>query len=186
MRKPYCKQIGTRVTTNDFFFRAIASAAQKFPLMAACLDKQDEDININSEIGIGFAVSAPQGLVLPVIKNVIEKSLPTIAKESGTLLKNARSNKLRPEDFDDANIVFSSLGMYGVNSFFAIVPPKSTAIISVGTLDDTAVPENGNLNVQKMMNISLAADNRIVNDFYAAQFLQCLVHGIENPQTLIQ
>lgn len=186
MRKPYCKQIGTRVTTNDFFFRAIANAAKKFPLVAACIDPQDENIQLNNEIGIGFAVSAPQGLVLPVIKNIIDKPLPTIALESGNLLKKARSNKLRPSDFDGANIVFSSLGMYGVNSFFAIVPPKSTAIISVGTLDDTVMPANGNLMVQKIMSIGLAADNRIVNDFYVAQFLQCLVHGIENPKTLTQ
>ena len=184
MRKPYCRNLGVRVTTNDFFFGAIAGAVKKFPLMAGRLNNQGRTIEISDKVGIGFAVTAPQGLVVPVIKDVIEKPLPRLAEESSILLKKARANKLTLDDFDGANIVFSSLGMYGVTSFFAVIPPNAAAIISTGTLNDAVVPVNADMMAQKTMSISLAVDNKIINDFYAAGFLQCLVQGIENPQTL--
>lgn len=123
IRKPYCKRVKARITTNDFFFRAIARAIKKFPLMAGRLDETGKYIDITEHIGIGFAVSAAQGLVVPVVQDVADKSLIQIASESDELLKKARANKLMPDDFYGANIAVTSLGMYGVTSFFAIAPP---------------------------------------------------------------
>ena len=183
-RKSYCKAVGVRVTTNDFFFGAIARAIEKFPLMAGRLSKGGEYIRIASHNGIGFAVSAPQGLVVPVIKAVIGKSLPEIAEQSNILLKKARANKLMPDDFYGANIVMSSLGMYGVDSFFAIAPPGATGVISIGRIAEAIVPVNGDMMAQKMMAVSLAVNNRIINDFYAAEFLKHVITTLENPTIL--
>jgi pyruvate dehydrogenase E2 component (dihydrolipoamide acetyltransferase) len=86
MRRPYCKQAGVRVTTNDFFFCAISRAAKRFPLMAGHLDDNGANIRIGDDVGVGFAVAAPQGLVVPVIKNASGKSLPQIAVQSSLLM----------------------------------------------------------------------------------------------------
>ena len=184
MRKPYCRQAGMRVTTNDFFFCAIARAAKKFPLTAARFDKMETQFKISEKIGIGFAVSAPQGLVVPVIKNTAEKKLVQIAEQSDDLLKKARANKLTPHDFQDANIVFTSLGMYGISSFFAIAPPGATGIISVGTIDNCFVPKGNDKYIRKIMSVGLAVDRRIIDEFYAAKFLKDVIERIENPETL--
>jgi pyruvate dehydrogenase E2 component (dihydrolipoamide acetyltransferase) len=184
MRRSYCKAAGVRVTTNDFFFCAIAKAMKKFPLMAGQFDEKNENIRIPEHVGIGFAVAAQQGLVVPVIKNILEKSLPQIATESNALIKKARSNKLGLADFDGANITFSSLGMYGVSSFFAIKPPATTGIISIGKFEDTVALADGDAAVRKTMSVGLAADRRIVNDFYSAKFFSCVVNQLENPEIL--
>ncbi|MBN1457866.1 MAG: 2-oxo acid dehydrogenase subunit E2 [Sedimentisphaerales bacterium] len=184
IRKPYCKQTGIRVTTNDFFFCAISRAIKKFPLMAAQLDRNEDHLIISDQIGVGFAVAAPQGLVVPVIKNCANKNLPQIASESDILLKKARANKLTPEDFEGDNIVLSSLGMYGVSTFFAISPPGATGIISVGRIEDDISCVNGEFTTIKTMSVALAANLRIVDDFYAAKFLRCVVDQLENPQSL--
>ena len=184
MRKPYCKKVKARITTNDFFFRAIARAMRKYPLMSGQLDTTGRFIEIPEHIGIGFAVSAPQGLVVPVIQDVAEKPLLQIASESAELLKKARSNKLMPDDFYGANIAVTSLGMYGVTSFFAIAPPGLAGIISTGTIDEHIVPINGDMVMRKIMSLALAADRKIVNEFYAAKFLRYISEQIEQPLTL--
>ncbi len=185
MRKPLCRRLGIRITTNDFFLCAIARAVARFPLMAGKLDPTGQFIDISPQIGLGFAVSAPQGLVVPVIKNVSEKSLPQIAEESDKLLKKARSNKLMPDDLYGENIVLSGLGMYGVTSFLAIAPPGTTGIISIGNVNDTIVVTGNGFVVRKKMSVSLAVDGRIVNEVYAAGFLQHIIDRLEHPQQLL-
>ena len=185
-RKPYCKKTGVRVTTNDFFFCAIARAIGKFPLMAGRMDESGENILISKQIGVGFAVSAPQGLVVPVIQDMAEKDLVTIAKESAILLKKARSNRLLPDDFYGGNIVLSGLGMYGINSFLAIAPPNSAGIISIGTIDNCWVPMEGAMASRKLMSIAFAADRRVVDEFYAARFLKNIIEQLEEPEKLTE
>ena len=183
-RKAYCKEIGVRVTTNDFLICAMARAVADFPLLAGRLDANSENIIIAEHIGIGFAVAAPQGLVVPVIKDAAEKTLLQIAVESDVLLKNARANKLLPDDFDGANVVLSGLGMYGVDSFYAIAPPGVTGIISIGTIDETLVPKQKEMVARRMMTAGLAVNRRIVDEAYAAMFLKRVAEQIENPETL--
>ena len=183
-RKPYCKSIGARVTTNDFFIYAIAQGIKKYPMMAARYDRHKENFVIPPAIRIGFAVSAAQGLVVPVIPDLAEKSLPRIAGDADLLLKKARANKLTPGDFYGPNIVFSSLGMYGVDYFYAVSPPGATAIVSVGKIADSLVPIDGDMMARKVMTVAIAADNRFVDDFYTAAFLKFVVEQIENPQSM--
>jgi len=185
MRRSYCKAAKCRVTTNDFFFCAIGKAAKKNPLMAGHLDEDGAGVRIPDNVGVGFAVAAPQGLVVPVIKNILGKSLAQIAAWSNSLIEKARANKLALDDFDGADIVFSSLGMYGVSAFFAIKPPGVAGIISVGKLEDTVVPSEGGLTTRRTMSIGLAADRRIVDEFYAAKFLNCVVELLQAPEILI-
>ncbi len=183
-RRSYSKAVGVRTTTNDLFLCAIARAIKKFPLMSAKLDQTGRNILTAEKVGLGLAVAAPQGLVVPVIQDTIDKPLSQIAAENAVLLKKARANKLMPYDFDGANIVLSSLGMFGVSSFFAIAPPGATAIISLGRIADHVIPVNGQKVVRKTMSMALAVDQTIVDEFYAAKFMQHLVSLLENPAEL--
>lgn len=183
-RRSYSKATGVRTTTNDIFLCAIARAVKKFPLMSARLDKSGRNIHTAQKVGLGIAVAAPQGLVVPVIQDTIDKPLSQIAAENAELLKKARANKLMPYDFDGANIVLTSLGMYGVTSFFAIAPPGATGIISIGKIAEEVIPVNGQKNITKTMSMALAVNQMIVDEFYAARFMQHLVSLLENPAEL--
>ena len=185
LRKSFCKETGTRVTTNDFFVHAIACAIKKFPLLAASIDDTAENITIAEKFGVGLAVAAAQGLVVPVVHDTANMSILEVAAKTDELVKKARVNKLVLEDFDGANVVLSGLGMYGITSFLAITPPASTAIVSIGKFDNKAVAVNGNIEIRKMMSVALATDKRIVNEFYAARFLNCIIEQLENPESLI-
>lgn len=186
IRKPYCKSVGIRVTTNDFFLCAMARAVGQLPLMAGRLDEDDLDVQISETVGVGFAVAAPQGLVVPVIHDTAEMPLPKIAAESDALLKKARANKLMPDDFAGAAVILSGLGMYGISSFFAIAPPGATAIVSIGIVEERIVPIDGNMKTRKTMSVALAANRRILTDPYAAKYLNAVIKQIENPADLTQ
>ena len=154
--------------------------------MAGTIDESGENILISKQIGVGFAVSAPQGLVVPVIQDMADKDLPTIAAESADLLKKARANRLLPDDFYGGNVVLSGLGMYGIQSFLAIAPPDSAGIISIGTIDEHWVPIEGDMMARRLMSIAFAADRRITDEFYAARFLRNIVEQLEDPEAMIK
>lgn len=183
-RKAYCRRSNSRVTTNDFFIYAMARSILQYPLMGALIDSNSDSVTIPEDVGIGFAVAAPQGLVVPVVKRMQTKTLPQTAVESEDLLKKARSNKLTPDDFDGATMVLTGLGMYGVDSFYAISPLSAPCILSIGNFEDVAVPIEGGFAVRKMMYIALAFDQRLIDEFYAAQFLRSVMDYLENPAEL--
>ena len=74
--------------------------------------------------------------------------------------------------------------MFGISTFYAITPPGATGIVSVGKIEETVMPIDGEMVIQKTMSTALAANLTIVDDFYAAKFLRCIVDALENPQSL--
>ena len=186
MRKKYSRQAGVRVTTNDMILYAMGRAILKYPITAGRLDRQAGGLVIPKSIGLGFAVAAPQGLVVPVIQKAEAKGLTQIAEASDDLLRRARSNKLIPDDFEGANMVLSGLGMYGIEAFYAVAPPSATGIISIGFIGDHCAAVDGAVSSRKMMNISLAIDQQIVDDFTAAAFLRHIADLLEDPWGLVK
>jgi len=185
LRKQFCRTSGIRASTNDFFIYAIAQAVKAFPLMAASIDAAGTHRIIAEHIGIGLAVAAPQGLVVPVLKDMETKTLAKTAAESETLLKKARSGKLMPADFDGATMVLTGLGMYGIESFYAISPPSATGIISIGSIDEAVMPAGDSFEIRKMMYVAMAFDQRLAGEFYTAAFLRKVVDLLQNPAVLI-
>lgn len=185
MRKKYCRQAGVRVTTNDMILYAMGRAILKYPLAGARIDEAAGRLVIPESIGLGFAVAAPQGLVVPVIRQAQRMSLTQIAEAADDLLKRARANKLIPDDFEGATLVLSGLGMYGVEWFYAVAPPSATGIVSIGFIEDQCVPVDGVAATRKRMNLSLAIDQRVVDDFMAAAFLRHIADLLEDPWMLV-
>ena len=183
MRRTLRKAFGVRITTNAFYIHALALAAQEYPLTVGKLD--GDYIRIAERLNVGFAVNAPQGLVVPVVKDADEKSLPEIAREEALLTDKARDNKLTLEEIEGETIALSNLGAYGTDSFIGIVPPPTSTIISVGNVIHTVVPMNGAIPERKIVSLTVAADRRVVDEMYAARFLRFIKEHLQNPQELL-
>jgi len=186
------KSLGVKVTSNAFFMRALALAAQQYPLMVGRLthlEPQDslptEVIQIADNVNVGFAVNSPQGLVVPVIRHAQDQTLAEIARQEKQLTDRARGNKLTLDDLEGETIALSNLGAYDIDTFLGIVPPPVSTIVTAGKVVATAVPWNGHVIVRKMVSLSLAVDHRVVASEYAARFLQILVQQLEDPQRLV-
>ena len=182
-RRKYSKAVSVRVATNDFCISAMGLAMEKYPLMAGQFD--GDHIQIANSIDIGLAVAAPQGLVVPIVRDANKKPLPQIAKETAELVNKARSNNLIPADMAGAAITLTGLGMYGIDSFIAIASPCQCSILAIGKPTETIVPLDDNVVIRKMVGFTLAADHRIVNGNYAAGFLREIVYLLENPKKLM-
>ena len=96
----------------------------------------------------------------------------------------ARSNKLTPADLEGACITLSNLGVYEIESFYAVSPPGQCSIVAVGKTIDTCIPKDGGFVNRKMMMITLAADYKVVTATCAAAFLNCIIDQLQNPVSL--
>jgi pyruvate dehydrogenase E2 component (dihydrolipoamide acetyltransferase) len=130
---------------------------------------------------VGIAVTAPQGLVVPVIRSVERLSLAEVSAARADAVGRARDNKLTTEDFDGGTFTISNLGMFGVEQFVAVINPPQAAILAVGATVETPVARNGALEIRPMMSMTLTVDHRAVDGAEGADFLRTVKTFVEDP-----
>jgi len=172
---------GVKLSYNDFLLKAVATGLEKYPIMTGQL--AGEEIKLAESIGIGLAISVPDGLVAPIVKDVNKKDVRQIALDSQALIERARSNKLVPTDVEGGCITVSNLGAFGIDNFIPIVVPGQCSILGIGQISDTCVPDNGNILVRKLMNMTLSVDHKVANGAYAAKFLDFVKKTLEDTST---
>ena len=158
-----------KIAYNDFIVRAVAIGLERFPIMTGQLEA--DTIRLADTINVGLAMSVQDGLIVPVIKDAQKKDIKQIARDSNILIDKARDNKLLLTDLEGAVITVSNLGAFGVESFIPVVVPGQCSILGIGRITDTPVPDNDDIAVRKLMNITLSVDHKVANGAYAAQFL---------------
>lgn len=171
-----------KVSFNDFIMKAVATGLEKFPIMTGQL--AGSAIKLADAIHIGLAISVPDGLVAPLVKDVNKKGLKQIARDSQALIERTRADKLDLSDLEGGCITVSNLGAFGIESFIPIVVPGQCTILGIGKITDTCVPDNGNILVRKLMNMTLSVDHKVANGAYAAQFLDLVRNLLEDPSGL--
>lgn len=167
-----------KISYNDFIIKAVAIGLEKYPVMTGQLT--GDVIQLADSINVGLAITVPDGLVAPIIKNVNKKDVRQIARDSQALIERARNNKLSPADLEGGCITVSNLGALGIESFIPIVVPGQCSILGVGKITDTCVPDDGNILVRKLMSMTLSVDHKVTNGAYAAQFLDFVRKQLED------
>jgi pyruvate dehydrogenase E2 component (dihydrolipoamide acetyltransferase) len=179
LREELNKDRVQRISYNDFIVKACAFALRSFPIVnAVCLGGT---YKINESINIGIAVDIEDGLIVPVIRDADRKSLDQIVGESAQLVEKAKSKKLLPDEFQGATFTISNMGMLGVESFTAIIPPDQAAILAVGSVTDSVIVHDGKPVVRKIMKITLSSDHRILDGATSARFLNEVKRKLEDP-----
>jgi pyruvate dehydrogenase E2 component (dihydrolipoamide acetyltransferase) len=187
LRSKLSKSLGVKITSSAFLIRAAALAAKEYPLMTATVEGRDcgDNVRVADAINVGFAVNAPQGLVVPVVKHADRRTLGEIARAEKLLTEKARSNTLTLEEMEGETIALSNLGAYGIDSFLGIVPPPASTILAVGNVVNTVTPQGGEPAVRKTTSLTLAVDHRIISSAYAAKFLSFIGQQLGKPQQLL-
>jgi pyruvate dehydrogenase E2 component (dihydrolipoamide acetyltransferase) len=178
------KAEGLRVSFNEILMKATAFALKQHPGINISLE--GNEIVYHSNIHIGMAVAVPDGLVVPVLRDVDQKGLAAIIREAKMIGKQAREGKLSPDDMQGSTFTISNLGMYAVDGFTPIINAPNAAILGVGRIQEKPVVIlDGEVAVRSMMNISLSFDHRIIDGAPAAAFLTDLKDTLENPFKLM-
>lgn len=172
-----------KIAFNDFIIKAVALGLEKFPIMTGQL--LGDQIQLVDAIHVGLAISVPDGLIAPLVRDVAGKTLAQVARDSQSLIERTRADKLDMSDLEGGCITVSNLGAFGIESFIPIVVPGQCTILGVGQISDACVPDNGNILVRKMMNMTLSVDHKVANGAYAAQFLDFVRKLLEDPSSLI-
>jgi pyruvate dehydrogenase E2 component (dihydrolipoamide acetyltransferase) len=168
-----------RVTVTDVLTKVCAQALMLHREVNA--EFTEDAILLHPSANVGLAVAAPQGLVVPVIRNADQLPLRVIARQRSDLVARARENKLRVDDLGAGTFTISNLGMYAVERFTAVLNPPQAAIVAVGATEDRVVPVGGELGVRPMVTLTGTFDHRAVDGAPAAAFLQTLKESLEDP-----
>ena len=170
-KKAIAEKVGVKMTPLVFLIKAAAQALKEFPRINSSLSNNGEELIIKKYFNIGVAVDTPNGLVVPVIKNVDSKSLFDIAREFMDLVKRGREGKIKPDEMQGACFTISSLGVLGTSGFTPIINMPEVAIIGVSKSEIKPV-WNGNEFIPKLMlPLSLSVDHRVIDGALAAKFL---------------
>jgi pyruvate dehydrogenase E2 component (dihydrolipoyllysine-residue acetyltransferase) len=168
-----------RVTVTDVLTKVCAQALMRHREVNA--EFTEDAILLHPSANVGLAVAAPQGLVVPVIRNTERLSLSEIPRIRADLVGRARENKLRAEDLEGGTFTISNLGMYAVESFTAVLNPPQAAIVAVGATEERVVPVDGGTAVRPLVTLTGTFDHRAVDGAPAAAFLQTLKESLEDP-----
>ncbi len=166
-------------TVNDVLVKLAGAALMRhIPVNATFTG---EEIQRHPSAHVGIAVAAPQGLVVPVIRDADRRTVQEIARARADLVGRARDNKLTLQDMEGGTFTISNLGMFGVEQFTAVLNPPQVAILAVGAVKDEPVVTDGELDIAPIVRMMLTCDHRAIDGADGAQFLQTLVALIEQP-----
>ena len=172
-----------RLTVNDLIIKASALALAKFPAFNS--HYADGKIKHNPSLNIGVAIALEDGLIAPAILDCRGKSLKEISAASRDLSTRARNGVLKPQEYTEATIAISNLGMFQIDNFIAIINPKQSASIAVGSVTKQPVVRDGQITIADIMQCTISADHRVVNGAEAAQFVNEIKSYLERPASLL-
>ncbi|HEY2093467.1 MAG TPA: dihydrolipoamide acetyltransferase family protein [Thermoanaerobaculia bacterium] len=183
MRQQLADIEGAKISLNDFIIRAIALSLGHHPNVNASWG--DDAIEQHGEIHVGVAVSTPEGLITPVIRNADQKRVSDIAKEVRALAEKAKNRKLLPNEYQGSTFTISNLGAWGIEEFTAIINPPNSAIVAIGAAEQRPVVVNGQIVVRDRMKVTMSCDHRVIDGALGAEFLKTLRQYIEQPLRLM-
>jgi len=174
---------GVKISVNDWVMKAVAMALIEVP--DANVIWTDDALRYFDRADIAVAVSVEGGLLTPVIRGVESMSLTQINAEVSRLAAKAREGKISQAEIEGGSFSVSNLGMYGTDSFQAILNPPQSGILAVGAAREAVLAKEGGLIAGTVMTVNLSADHRAVDGALAAQWMKAFRHFIENPLALL-
>ncbi|MGI4976486.1 MAG: pyruvate dehydrogenase complex dihydrolipoamide acetyltransferase [Janthinobacterium lividum] len=172
-----------KLSVNDLLIKASAATLREVPGVNASYT--DEAILQFDDVDISVAVSIPDGLITPIIRNADRKGLAAISNEVKDLVARARAGKLKPAEFQGGTFSISNMGMFGVRDFAAIINPPQGGILAVGAGEKRPVVHDGALAVATVMTVTLSVDHRCIDGALAAQWVAAFKRIVEDPLSLM-
>lgn len=176
---------GIKLTPLAFVMKAVVSALKQFPRFNASLSADSQSLILKKYFNIGVAVDTPDGLVVPVVRDVDRKGVYELAQELAAISEKARHGKLLPKDMQGGCFTISSLGGIGGIGFTPIVNAPEVAILGVSKAQMKPVYENGTFVPRLMMPLSLSYDHRVVDGAEGARFASCLCKELADIRKLV-
>jgi len=173
----------TKVSFNDLVLKAVAlSVKENLGVNTSWLG---DKVRQYQHIHLGMAVAVEEGLVVPVIRFADQKSITALSEEAKSLAQKATTKKLTPPEMEGSTFTISNLGMFGIDSFTAIINQPNACILAIGAIQQEPVVKDGSIVVGNVMKVTLSSDHRVVDGAVGAKFLQSLKKYLESPLLML-
>jgi pyruvate dehydrogenase E2 component (dihydrolipoamide acetyltransferase) len=180
------EKAGGKLTVTAILLKIAGFALQKFPRFNSSLNAENNEIITKHYYNVGIAADTPQGLLVPVVRNVNSKSLQELSVELTELAQKARDKKLSTEEMQGGNFTISNLGGIGGTAFTPIVLPPQVAILGVSRAAYKPIYNDGELEKRLIIPLSLSYDHRVIVGADGARFLRWVCDVIEDPYAILQ
>ncbi|MGZ3864429.1 MAG: 2-oxoglutarate dehydrogenase complex dihydrolipoyllysine-residue succinyltransferase [Bacteroidia bacterium] len=174
---------GTNIGFMSFFTKAVCEALYHYPAVNGMID--GEELVYNKYCDIGIAVSAPKGLMVPVLRNAELMSLAQIETEIKNLAVKARDGKLALEDMQGGTFTITNGGVFGSMMSTPIINPPQSAILGMHNVVERPMAVNGKVEIRPMMYVALSYDHRIIDGRESVGFLVKVKEMLENPSRML-
>lgn len=179
------QDLGLKISPLVFMMKAVAKALQQYPNFNSSLSADGESLILKKYINIGIAVDTPNGLVVPVVKDVINKGIYDISLELGVISKKARAGKLTAKDMQGGSMTISSLGGIGGTQFTPIVNAPEVAILGVSKSAMKPLWNGKEFEPRLMVPLALSYDHRVIDGADGARFITAVNNYLSDLRTLI-
>jgi pyruvate dehydrogenase E2 component (dihydrolipoamide acetyltransferase) len=176
-------EAGIKISVNDMIVKGVALAIRKVPEVNVSF--AEDSLVHHSHVHIGIAVATERGLIVPVVRDVDQKSVGHIAREVRDLAERANAGKLQPNEYAGGTFTVSNLGMFGVEQFNAVINPPEAAILAVGAITREPAEHEGQIVLRERMKLTLSVDHRALDGALGARYLQALKALLEKPMLLL-
>jgi pyruvate dehydrogenase E2 component (dihydrolipoamide acetyltransferase) len=184
-QKEALEKQGVKLTPLVFILKALVSSLKKYPQFNSSLDQTGENLILKNYFHIGVAVDTPDGLVVPVIRNVDQKGMVDLAKELNEVSEKARKKQLTANDMQGGCFSISSLGGIGGTAFTPIVNMPEVAILGVSKAAHKPVYDKGEFVPRLMLPLSLSYDHRVIDGADGARFIMHLSQMLSDIRNLL-
>ena len=172
-----------KISVNDLLIKAAAITLRRVPNVNASYT--DDALILYDDVDISMAVSIPDGLITPIVRQADRKGLAAISHETKGLIERARAGKLKPQEFQGGSFSISNMGMYGVREFAAIINPPQAAILAIAAAEQRPIVRAGQLTVATVMTVTLSVDHRVIDGALAAEWVSVFKRVVEDPLSLM-
>lgn len=182
---PEAEKKGIKLTFLPFIIKALVPCLSEFPYLNSSLDDEKGEIILKGDYNIGVATDTPQGLMVPVIKNVDRKSIWEIAFEIHTLAEKCRTGKVAVEDLKGGTFTVTNAGSIGGVFATPVINHPEVAILGVNAIRKRPVIKNDQIVIGDVMFLSMSVDHRVVDGADAARFMNRLIYFLQQPSRLV-
>jgi pyruvate dehydrogenase E2 component (dihydrolipoamide acetyltransferase) len=179
------QELGVKISPLVFMMKAVAKALQQYPNFNSSLSVDGESLILKKYFNIGIAVDTPNGLVVPVVNDVLNKGIYAISREIGEISKKARAGKLTAKDMQGGSMTISSLGGIGGTQFTPIVNAPEVAILGVSKSAMKPLWNGKEFTPRLMVPLALSYDHRVIDGADGARFITAINHYLSDLRTLI-
>lgn len=182
-KKPLLER-GVHLTFLPFFIKAVQHALKEHPMLNASVDEEKEIVIVKKYYNIGIAVDTPEGLMVPIIRDVDKKTLLELAQEIQALNQKARERKIKLDEIKGSTFTITNYGHFGGTFATPIINYPDVAILGTGRISEKPWVKDGQIKIRKILPLSMTFDHRVTDGVDSAKFLTKVIRYLEDPAML--